>query len=40
MESDYIEYRKDPTKFKVHTHEIETNIAVLKELIHKEEERL
>ena len=38
--NDYVEYRQDPTKFKVHTNEIEINIVALKELIHKEEERL
>lgn len=40
MENEYITYRKDPTKFKVHTSEIEQRIEELKWLIHEEEERL
>lgn len=40
MENEYITYRQDPTKFKVHTSEIEQRIEELKWLIHEEEERL
>ena len=38
--SDYIEYRKDPSKFKVHTSEIELNINSLKEAIQFEADRI
>ena len=40
MENDYIEYKKDPSAFKVRSFEIETTINELKEKIHIEEERL
>ena len=40
MENDYIEYKKDPSAFKVRSFEIETTINELKEKIHEEEERL
>lgn len=40
MENDYIEYRKDPTKFKVHTSEIEMIINELKIWIQSESDRL
>ena len=40
MINDYIEYRKDPTKFKVHTSEIEVNIVALKEAIKFEADRI
>lgn len=40
MENEYISYRQDPLKFKVHTPEIEQKIEELKGLIHQEEERL
>lgn len=38
LEQTYFSYRKDPTKFKVHTNEIETKIVALKELIQQEAE--
>lgn len=40
LENQYFTYRKDPTKFKVYTREIEEKIKELTELIHIEEERL
>ena len=40
LENQYIEYRKDTTKFKVRTYEIEQKIEELKWLIHEEEKRL
>lgn len=40
MENEYIEYRKDPSKWKVYSHELETLINEFKDKIHIEEERL